>query len=205
MVSIPEPNRRYTYADYLAWDDKERWELIDGIPYNMTPAPSPDHQRILLRLSRKIADYLDGGTCEAFISPFDVRLFPHEKKIDDNVVQPDLTVICDPSKTTEKGCEGVPDLIIEILSPSTAKKDRGKKRKLYERAGVKEYWIVDPFNQTVEVFTLSDQGKYREADLYGKEDEIKVGLFEVLTIDLNTIFLNYKRYQPGLRHTFALF
>jgi Uma2 family endonuclease len=189
LVSIPEPNRRYTYADYLTWDDQERWELIDGIPYNMTPAPSPDHQRILLRLSRKIADYLEGGACEAFIASFDVRLFPHEKKNDDHVVQPDLTVICDPSKITEKGCEGVPDLIIEVLSPSTAKKDRGQKKRLYERAGVKEYWIVDPSNQTVEVFMLSDQGMYKEAGLYGKEDEIKVGLFEVLSIDLNTIFL----------------
>ena len=196
MVSVPEPNRRYTYADYLTWDDIERWELIDGIPYNMTPAPSPDHQRILLGLSRKIADYLDGGKCEAFIAPFDVRLFPHENKNDDNVVQPDLTIICDPSKITEKGYEGVPNLIIEILSPSTAKKDRGQKKRLYERAGVKEYWIVDPSNQTVEVFTQSDQGKYKEADLYGKEDEIKDGLVIGLTMDLNTIFFTDSSNEP---------
>lgn len=115
MVLNPKPNERYTYKDYLEWSDEERWELIDGVPYNMTPAP------------------------------FDVRLFPNEKKNDNNVVQPDRTVICDEKKMTINGCEGVPDLVIEVLSPSTAKKDRREKKRIYERVRVKEYWIVAPF------------------------------------------------------------
>ncbi|HJV46927.1 MAG TPA: Uma2 family endonuclease [Bacillota bacterium] len=189
MILEPKSNERYTYADYLSWNNDERWELIDGIPYNMTPAPSPDHQRILLQLSRKFADYLEGKPCEAFIAPFDVRLFPNENKNDDNVVQPDLTIICDPTKITKHGCEGVPDLIIEVLSPSTAKKDKREKKRLYERAGVKEYWIVDPLNHTIDIFTLTEHRKYEESELYGKEEEIKVGIFEELLIQLNSIFV----------------
>lgn len=189
MVLNPQPNERYTYKDYLEWTDEERWELIDGVPYNMTPAPSPEHQRITRELLTEFNNYLRGKPCEVFPAPFDVRLFPNEKKNDNNVVQPDLTVICNENKITKHGCDGVPDLLIEILSPSTAKKDRSEKKKLYERSGVKEYWIVDPFNYTIEVFTLSDKGKYEEAELYGKEDEIKVGIFDQLIIPLHSLFL----------------
>ena len=188
MAKNPQPNERYTYEDYLGWPGEERWELIDGIPYNMTPAPSPDHQRILLRLSRKFADFLEGKTCEVFIAPFDIRLFPDKQKQDDNIVQPDLTIVCDPSKITEKGCEGIPDLVVEILSPSTAKKDRGQKKRLYERARIKEYWIVDPLNQLIEVFTLSEQGNYGEADLFEKDDEVKISLLGDFILDFQTIF-----------------
>lgn len=188
MVLNPQPNERYTYKDYLEWSEDERWELIDGIPYNMTPAPSPKHQEILGELYRQISNYLVGKTCRPYLAPFDVRLFPNEKQNDNNIVQPDLTIICDLSKIMKNGCEGVPDLVIEILSPSTAKKDRSEKKRLYQRAGVREYWIVDPLHHTIEVFTLSDQGKYGEAELYGKEDEIKVGMFDELTISSQTIF-----------------
>lgn len=196
MVMHPKPNERYTYRDYLDWPDEERWELIDGTPYNMTPSPSTDHQRILGGLYRKISNFLDGRSFEAFLAPFDVRLFPDKKKRDDNIVQPDLTVVCDPSKITSKGCEGAPDLVIEILSPSTAKKDKGQKKRLYERAKVKEYWIVDPLNFTIEIFNLSEQGKYGEADLYGKEDEVGSILFDNLLIDLKSIFISEEERNP---------
>jgi Uma2 family endonuclease len=189
MVLNPQPNERYTYKDYLEWPDEERWELINGIPYNMTPAPSPKHQEILGELYRQISNHLFGKTCRPYIAPFDVRLFPNEKQNDHSVVQPDLTVVCDLSKITSVGCEGVPDFIIEILSPSTAKKDRSEKKRLYERAGVMEYWIVDPFNHTIEVFILSDEGKYGEAALYGKEDEIRARTFKDLVITLDTLFV----------------
>ncbi len=188
MISNPQPNKRYTYKDYLEWSDEERWELIDGIPYNMIPAPSPKHQEILGELYRLISNYLVGQACRPYLASFDVRLFPNEKQADNNVVQPDLSIICDLNKITTQGCEGVPDFIIEILSPSTAKKDKGEKKRLYERAGVKEYWIVDPFNHTIEVYTLSDERKYGEVELYGKEDTIKVVTFQDLVIALEAIF-----------------
>lgn len=188
MVLHPKPNERYTYKDYLQWADDERWELINGIPYKMTPAPSPDHQRILRELLTEFNVYLRGKTCEVYPAPFDVRLFPNEKEDDDNIVQPDLTVVCDPNKVNKKGCEGRPDLVIEILSPSTAKKDRSEKKKLYERAMINEYWIVDPLNQTIEVFLLSDIDQYSEPEIFGVEDKIKVSIFDELIIPLNTIF-----------------
>ncbi|RKD24580.1 hypothetical protein BEP19_09390 [Ammoniphilus oxalaticus] len=188
MVARPQPNQRYTYADYLLWPDNERWELIDGIAYNMTPAPSTEHQRVLLRLTRKFADYFEDHSCEVFIAPFDVRLFPDQKKQDEHVVQPDLTVVCDSNKITATGCEGVPDFALGVLSPWTAKKDRGLKKQLYERAVIKEYWIVDPLNQTIETFLLSEQGTYEAGPCYGKGDVIDVPLFEGLVINLTAVF-----------------
>jgi Uma2 family endonuclease len=188
VVWTPEPNQKYTYADYLTWSDDERWELIDGVAYHMTPAPSPEHQDISRELLTEFNNYLRGKTCKVYPAPFDVRLFPNEKKDDNDVVQPDLTIVCNPDFITKLGCEGVPELVIEILSPSTAKKDKGEKKRLYQRAGVKEYWIVDPLYKTVEVFVLDENGRYGEAELYGSEDEIEVRRFEGLTIHLKDIF-----------------
>lgn len=187
---LHSPERRYNFQDYLGWSDEERWELIDGVPHNMSPSPSTKHQQILRELAVEFSTYLRGKTCEAFIAPFDVRLSAEGKSDDqvNNVVQPDLSVICDPNKLDEKGCKGSPDLIIEILSPSTGKLDRWIKYKLYERTGVKEYWIVEPANSTVEVFTLNEQGQFELHAVYGKEDQVKVGLFDDLVIDLQIIF-----------------
>ncbi|WP_134704889.1 Uma2 family endonuclease [Ammoniphilus sp. YIM 78166] len=188
MVFAPDPNRRYTYKDYLEWPDEERWELIGGIPFNMTPAPTPDHQRILRELLTEFNYYLRGKTCEVYPAPFDVRLFPNEKQDDDTVVQPDLVIICDSSKINKKGCDGSPDLIVEIISPSTAKKDRFEKFNLYQRAGVKEYWMVQPVEQVIEVYKLNEQGKYGEREVYSKGDHIRVGIFQDLDIDLSHVF-----------------
>lgn len=188
MVVNPQPDRNYTYKDYLGWPDEERWEIIDGNPFNMTPAPSRKHQEILGELYRQFANGLIGKSCRAYMAPFDVRLFPSEQLDDNNVVQPDITVICDPGKLKDAGCEGAPDLIVEVLSPSTAKKDKGIKKRLYERAGVKAYWIVDPFNHTIEVFGLNDDGTYGEAALYGRDDELEVESLDSMGMDLRMIF-----------------
>ena len=124
----------YTYEDYLLWSDEERWELIDGVPYNMTPAPSRVHQGISMELSRQIANHLAGKMCKIYAAPFDVRLpkSDEEEEQIETVVQPDLVVVCDGNKLDERGCKGAPDLIIEILSPYTAGKDMKIKRNLYE-------------------------------------------------------------------------
>lgn len=141
------------YADYLQTPNEEKWEIIDGVPYNMVPYPSLDHQNIISNLQGEFYAYLKGKECKSFVAPFDVRLHvegksDHEIK---NVVQPDITIVCDKSKLDDKGCNGTPDMVIEVLSPATAKRDRSDKLKLYKVAKVKEYWIIDPFNKTVEV------------------------------------------------------
>ena len=153
---------KFTYKDYCSWPKDERWELIDGEAYNMSPAPSTKHQRISRVLSTKIDNYLSGRKCELFIAPFDVFLPDYINQNTDNiinVVQPDLSVICNPVKLIDKGCYGAPDLIIEILSPSTSKKDLNEKFQLYEKHGIKEYWIIDPGNKYIQVFHLQEEGK----------------------------------------------
>ncbi|MDI3547573.1 MAG: hypothetical protein PWR10_1225 [Halanaerobiales bacterium] len=191
---MPQPAKskddKFTYRDYLTWPDEERWELIDGIAYDMTPAPSRNHQRLSAALTSKLYNYLEDKDCEVYAAPFDVRMpRGNENEIEiDTIVQPDISVICDPEKLDEKGCLGAPDLIIEITSPSTAKKDVIEKFNLYERVGVREYWIVRPQEKTVTVFKLGKDKKYGRPDVYSAEDEIKVGIFEDLSIKLAEVF-----------------
>jgi Uma2 family endonuclease len=188
----------FTYADYLKWDDGERWELIDGFAYNMTPAPSPLHQRISGRLYLQFGNYLLNSTCEVFPAPFDVRL-SEANEADESittVVQPDITIICDPLKIDDKGCKGSPDMVVEILSPTTTRKDVKEKFLRYERAGVKEYWIVEPSAKIVTVYRLGDAGLYGRPDVYSDEERIKVGIFEDLEIDLQPVFGVPATHQP---------
>jgi Uma2 family endonuclease len=174
----------YTYADYAKWEDSERYELIDGLLYMMA-APTLDHQRILGKLFRKLDTFLDGKRCVAFMAPFDVRLNAHTR--DDTVVQPDVMVICDQSKLKNRlNCVGAPDLIIEILSPSSAKMDKVTKHKKYREAGVREYWIVDPEDETVSVNIL-DGGRYKST-VYFPEDTIPVHVLLSCEINLADIF-----------------
>lgn len=190
-MRLPERdlNRKYTYQDYLNWSEDQRWELIDGMPYAMSPAPNRKHQAISRELLLEFGNYLRDKSCRVYDAPFDVRLFA-ENEADDkvnNVVQPDITVVCDKNKLDDKGCKGTPDLIIEIISPSSIKLDKWLKYKLYERAGVKEYWIVEPQTETTEVYLLED-GRYTLNGVYGKEDSVQVNIFEELTIELDMIF-----------------
>jgi len=190
MASPAEKNRKFTYGDYLEWPDEERWELIAGEAFNMTPAPSRTHQKILLALADIFYNYLKDKSCEVYVAPFDVRLpegDQSEKEIN-SVVQPDLTVICDPAKLDEKGCLGSPDLIVEIISPSTAAHDYIRKLTLYERRQVPEYWIVHPIDKTAMVFQLNDHREYGKPRIYAGADQIPVGLFPDLIVDLKKVF-----------------
>jgi len=182
-MPIPQ-NEHYTYSDYCTWDDSERWELIEGVPYSMSPAPSPAHQAISVELSGQLRDFLKGKSCKVFRAPFDVRL--NAAAEDDTVVQPDLAVICDRSKIDDKGCQGAPDLIIEILSPSTARHDRMVKFQQYQQAGVLEYWIVDPDTQTVQVCILQD-GLYF-THMYADTDTAPVSVLPGCKINLPDVF-----------------
>jgi len=189
-IPINKADEKYTYKDYLVWPDDERWELIDGVAYNMSPAPSRKHQKILRELVKLYANYLTGKTCEVYHAPFDVRLPKASEKDEsiDTVVQPDLVVICDQSKLDDRGCKGAPDLVVEILSPHTAKKDMEDKFLLYERVKVKEYWIIDPHNNTVLVYKLEDNNKYGRHKINSTEDELKPGIFEDMVIKLMEVF-----------------
>ncbi|MEQ8223092.1 MAG: Uma2 family endonuclease [Candidatus Eremiobacterota bacterium] len=185
-------NKKYSYADYLTWSDDERWELIDGVPYNMSPAPAINHQRISVELVRQIANYLIDKTCEVFDAPVDVR-FPRGKNKNDkeifDVVQPDIIVVCDKDKIEDdRSCLGAPDIVTEILSPSSASRDVIKKRRLYEKNKVKQYWIVDPQEKEIYIYTLQDNGKYGDPGEYTISDKIKVHGFEGLEIDVNLVF-----------------
>lgn len=188
----PLQNERYSYADYLAWDDGKRWELIDGQAFCMSPAPTRQHQHISILLEQQIGSYLSNKRCEMYHAPFDVRFIESQENAADDyidtVVQPDIVVICDPEKLDDRGCKGSPDLIIEILSPSTARMDMAVKFELYQRYGVAEYWIVHPKDQTILVFKLLESGLYGVPDRYCAEDTIPVTLLGDLQIDLTRVF-----------------
>ncbi|RKX88289.1 MAG: Uma2 family endonuclease [Spirochaetes bacterium] len=201
MIPLKKSDHRYTYKEYCSWPDDERWELIDGVAYNMSPAPTSNHQRLSFELARQIGNFLESRQCKAFSAPFDVFLpvFPIKSENEiDTVVQPDISVICDKSKIIEKGCLGAPDLIIEILSPSTSKRDLNEKFGLYERSGVKEYWVVDPGNKYIRVFHLQTEGKnsgkYDEGELvppaeWGEENTIAESVvLEGFKVDIKKLF-----------------
>ena len=185
-----EDVQQYTYDDYLKWDDNERWEIIDGQAYNMTPAPGTNHQLISSELIIQLSKHFENNPCQVIAAPFDVRLpmgKQKEKEIT-NVVQPDISIICDPGKLDRKGCLGAPDLIIEIISPSTTAKDKKEKFFLYEKAGVKEYWLVYPDNKIIEVFSLGDSGRYGRPEIYGDSDSIALTAINGIIVDLQPIF-----------------
>ncbi|MDR2364073.1 MAG: Uma2 family endonuclease [Spirochaetaceae bacterium] len=176
----------YTYVDYLSGDGEERYEIIDGEAYMMAP-PSRLHQDISMALSTRIYNFLKGKPCKVYAAPFAVRLNPLPDKRDDTVVEPDLVVVCDPSKLDDRGCNGTPDLIIEILSPSTARYDRIIKFQKYREAGVREYWIVDPEEKSLLVYVLKNN-EYM-ASAYEETALVPVTILPGLEIDLNTVFV----------------
>jgi Uma2 family endonuclease len=184
-------DKHYTYADYLTWQFKERVELIKGRIFKMSPAPGTNHQRLLTRLVNIMYSFFQQQRCELFAAPFDVRLHRPGQEINiDTVVQPDLCVICDSTKLDSKGCKGAPDLIAEIVSRSSRKKDLNDKFELYEQSGVREYWIIQPNDRTIQVFTLNESGKYilQRPDTYG--GQVASRIFPGLTVSLEELFRN---------------
>ena len=187
---MPLPKEeRYTLSDALKWDEQEHIELLEGTPIMMAP-PSRAHQEISGALFAQLHNYLEGKKCRVYAAPFAVRLFERPGDRPENVdtlVEPDLSVVCDPDKLDDIGCKGAPDLIIEVLSPSTQRHDRLTKYNLYERAGVKEYWIVSPDERTVQVSVLAD-GRYRVLEVYTEQDIAKVHVLDGCFIELSRVF-----------------
>lgn len=179
--------KRYTYADYLLWQFSERVELIKGFIRKMSPAPSWKHQSVSRNLTLAIGNILLKTSCKVFYAPFDVRLPIKSEQKDSTVVQPDICVICDASKLDDQGYNGAPNLIIEILSPTNSKHDLDTKFKLYEEAGVPEYWIVDPLRRDILVYTLEND-RYIGLKPLTDGEIINSPLFPNLKIKIDDVF-----------------
>ena len=191
-VEEPDPSYSYTYADYVKWKFEERLELFRGRIYKLS-APNRIHQEVSGNLSNEIFNFLKGKKCKVFSAPFDVRLPVKNRKKDDEVttvVQPDICVICDETNLDERGCCGAPDLVVEILSPGNSRKEVRLKYELYEEAGVKEYWIVYPAEESIAIFLLSDHGKYNDAKIHTAGDSIRCKTVAGLIINVTDIFTN---------------
>ena len=189
MAMPAEKKMKYTLADCLGWEEGTRGEIIDGEAVMMAP-PSTAHQLISMELARQLANFLEGRKCRVLPAPFAVRLFERagDKPEDvQTVVEPDLSVVCDSAKLDKYGCRGAPDLVVEVLSPSTQRHDRLVKLDLYQRAGVLEYWIVSPEEQTVQVLLLRG-GLLLPHELYGPEDIAKVNVLEGCFVELSKVF-----------------
>lgn len=189
-MSLPAKKARYTFADVLSWDEDERIEIINGEAFMMA-TPSSRHQEISFELGRQLGNYLEGKQCKVYPAPFGVRLFEQDGDGPENVgtvVEPDISVVCDRKKIDKRGCKGAPDLIIEVLSPSTQRHDQLVKLNLYQQAGVSEYWIVDPENKTIHVFLPDDNGFFRIHEVYGQHDVAKVNVLDGCFIELSKVF-----------------
>lgn len=184
-MGLPLKDDRYhTYGDYLAWPDDVRYELIGGVAYlRAPPAPDLPHQDIAGEIYYQVRQALEGKPCRAFVAPVDV-LLPERDEADegvDTVVQPDVLVVCDEAKLNRRGVRGAPDWVVEVLSPATASHDHVQKRRVYERAGVKEYWLVHPTDRLLTVYRLTG-GEYGKPDTQELAGETQVGVLAGVTI-----------------------
>ncbi len=173
--------KHYTWSDYQKLPDDERWEIIGGEIFDMSPAPTTRHQSIAGELFFQLKGFFKGQSCKPFIAPTDLKLS------DEDVVQPDLMVVCDEKQITESHVEGAPALVVEILSLSTQSHDRKRKMALYARAGVKEVWLVSPLPPGIEVFLL-DGATYRFMGMYQLADDFKSPSFGELELDMEAVF-----------------
>lgn len=188
-------NKTYSYADYLTWRLTEAVELIKGKIMLMSPAPNVGHQRISADLSGMLYNFFKHKKCQFFAAPFDVRLYDRKKSTLKNqdiytVVQPDLCVVCNPKLLDQQGCNGAPDWIIEILSRGNSKREMQIKYRLYQEAGVREYWLVYPEHRAIHQFIRAENGHYQLQNMYAEDDKASPSLFPDLTIDLAEVFEN---------------
>ncbi|MES2703088.1 MAG: Uma2 family endonuclease [Bacteroidota bacterium] len=184
-----DPNKVYSYADYLKWRFEERVELIKGHIFKMSPAPNRMHQKIAGEIYGQLWSFLKNNKCSVYIAPFDVRL-PRRSKEDKDIItvlQPDICVICDESKLDDRGCLGAPDIVIEVLSPGNNSKELRNKYEIYEESGVREYWVVSPQDNTFVCYTLID-GVYDMSRVMAAGDIITSSVLPGLEIDLQELF-----------------
>lgn len=193
MSTARNPEQRFTYRDYLSWPEDERWELIDGVPFSMTPAPGVPHQRVVTESLSQLVEWFRGKTCEALASPLDV-LLPSDDEPDGEtgtILQPDLMVVCDPRKINERRIRGGPDFVVEVLSPSTASRDQIVKAALYEKHGVREYWVLDPIERLITIRLRNERGLFSEVRFVEAKGMVPVSIFEGLKLDLDQVFSRF--------------
>ena len=186
MDLVLDFKKRYTYADYLTWADEKVRELMNGFIKTMSPSPSAKHQRVCVNLVADLHRFIkkNKGKCEVFVSPFDVRLPQNGEKEDKqiyNMVQPDICVVCDPSKIDKKGCLGA------LKYSRLIRYDLTEKFDLYEASGVREYWVVFPYEEGIIVFLLQPDGKYDRGTKYDS-GKVPVHIFDGYEIDFTDIF-----------------
>ncbi|MEY3404730.1 MAG: hypothetical protein RL161_160 [Bacteroidota bacterium] len=186
-LSQLNPDKTYSHLEYLSWKFQDRVELILGKIFPMSPAANLRHQHCSMMISASFVNYFKGTSCRALHAPLDVY-FIGKDGLSDTVLQPDLIVVCDPSKLELKGCVGAPDLVVEILSPSTATRDVKDKYFIYETYGVKEYWIVQPEDKTVTIHTHTPEGKFQPLKMRSMGEKLESPLFPGLTVDLDETF-----------------
>lgn len=185
-------NGSYTYADYLLWTFEQRVELLRGKIRPM-PVPSRKHQGIVTGLTRVFANALWKSSCKVYVAPFDVRFVRFDQKKNKDVttvLQPDLSVICDPTKLDDRGCIGAPDLIVEILSPGNSRTEMRDKFEIYQEAGVLEYWIVNPTEKMIQVWKLNDEGFYIGLPPKVEGDILTTPIIPNLEVDVTEVFLD---------------
>lgn len=181
MASNAKPKAHHTWAEYQTWNDDQRWEIIGGEAYLMSPSPTSRHQLITGEMYRQMANFFKGKSCRALTAAMDVRLS------DEDVVQPDLLVVCDPQQIKRTHIEGAPSLVVEITSDSSTRRDRLLKLNLYARSGVKEYWIVTPWPSLVEVLLL-EGSRYVVHNVFDKDQTLVSPSFPGLQIELSEVF-----------------
>lgn len=184
MAFALEKDKHYTYKDYLTWPDDVRCEIIDGQVYMMTPAPILAHQDVAGEIFYQAKQALQGKTCRALIAPLDVRL-PRDNEAEEDsdiVVQPDVMVVCDPNKLDRRGVRGAPDWVVEVLSPKSASRDQIEKRRIYERHGVLEYWLVHPTDRVLTIYRL-ENGEYGKPDIFALQGSTPVLVLPGISID----------------------
>ncbi len=192
MEAAYKLEEKFSYADYLMWEDDERWELIDGDAYSMAPAPSTEHQEVSGNLYYQLKKFLNNRDCKVFAAPFDVRFMENAGDPDsaiDTVLQPDVSVICDPAKIDKRGAVGAPDFIAEILSPYTTTRDFKDKYLIYEKHKVREYWIIDPSNKTVYQYCLLENGLFAENKIYFSGDEVSSSALAGFSLKVDELFI----------------
>jgi Uma2 family endonuclease len=182
-------SKTYTYADYLNWSFDDRVELIRGKVFKKSPAPNPRHQYLSMEISGRLWNFLRGQECKVYPAPFDVRL--SITAADDSqittVVQPDISVVCDPDKIDGRGCIGAPDIVVEILSPSNNEQELNSKYDIYEQSGVREYWVVFPTEQAIIVYTLVN-GRFEGSKPYTHSGLLVSSVLSGFSLNISELF-----------------
>ena len=189
MAIIKNDTHHHTYADYLAWPDGKTGELVNGVAYIPDPpAPERSHQEIVGELYRQVANAVEDKDCRVYMAPFVVRL-PKSTEPDDQVdtvVQPDVSIVCDLQKLDARGMRGAPDWVAEVASPSTARYDQVVKLSAYERAGVREVWLVDPADDALTIYELN-AGRYGRPTIRELKGKTQLAAVSGVTIDWDRV------------------